>query len=269
MLTDSVLYLYGFVRSSVDRAALARAGADVLLVECDDVACAARVVSAIDYHIPPDAKSAEHQLEWVAPRAWQHHEVLRQLHAEAAVVPLKFGTLCPDMPHLTTMLRRLRNPILELLDRFDGKDEWTLNLYADTDLLAAIVQHSVPEIASMSETADRLPEGHAYFVRKKLRQATADAVAARLAAVERSVHERLEAIAVAIAAESRPHTTPTAGPDASVSILVTRARFAELEALLTELEATHAEGHVTFELVGPWPPYSFAAGLELKEPASE
>jgi hypothetical protein len=173
------------------------------------------------------------------------------------------------MPHLMTMLRRLRNPILELLDRFDGKDEWTLNLYADTELLAAIVQHTEPEIASMSETAERLPEGQAYFVRKKLQKATADAVDARLAAVERSVHQRLEAIAVAIAPEARPHTTPTAGPAASVSILVARDRFSELEALLTELEATHADGHVTFELVGPWPPYSFAAGLELKEPASE
>ena len=43
MPTDSVLYLYGFVRTSVDRAALLKAGADMLVVEFGDVACAARV----------------------------------------------------------------------------------------------------------------------------------------------------------------------------------------------------------------------------------
>jgi hypothetical protein len=54
-----------------------------------------------------------------------------------------------------------------------------------------------------------------------------------------------------------------------VAVLVARARLNELETLLAEVEAAHADAHVTFELVGPWPPYSFAAGLELKEPATE
>ena len=53
--TETVLYLYGFVRPDVNPAVLASGLGDVLVVEDGDVACAASVVAAVDYHVPPDA----------------------------------------------------------------------------------------------------------------------------------------------------------------------------------------------------------------------
>ena len=267
--TETVLYLYGFVRATLDPAALAAGQADVILVDDGHIACAASVVPALDYHVPPDANTAAQQLEWVAPRAWRHHDVLRHLHAAGGVVPLKFGTLCPDSQHVREMLRRRRDPILALLAELEGKDEWTLNTRADAELLSAVVRHTEPGLAALATEAERLPEGHAYFARKKLQKATFDAVAARLAAVKRSLHERLSSAAIAIATADQQRTPATEGTVSSVAVLVARARLSELETLLAEVEAAHAEAHVAFELVGPWPPYSFAAALELKEPATE
>ena len=40
-------------------------------------------------------------------------------------------------------------------------------------------------------------------------------------------------------------------------------RAAELEAILAQLEREHVEAHLAFELVGPWPPYSFATSVDL------
>jgi Gas vesicle synthesis protein GvpL/GvpF len=259
---ETVLYLYGFVRPTLDAAGLAAGPADVILVEDGDVACAASVVPAVDYHVPSDANTAARQLEWVAPRAWRHHEVLRHLHAAGGVVPLKFGTLCSDEQHVVEMLRRRRDPILALLAELEGKDEWTLNMRSDAELLAAVVRHTDPELAALAADADRLPEGHAYFARKKVQKATCNAVAARLAAVRNNLHERLADAAISFRAADQPPTATSEGAISSLAVLVCHSRLSELEALLADLEAAHAEAHVTFELVGPWPPYSFAAVLE-------
>jgi hypothetical protein len=160
--TETVLYLYGFVRPDVNPAALASGQGDVIVVDDGDVACAASVVAAVDYHVPPDANTAAQQLEWVAPRAWRHHEVLRDLHAAGGVVPLKFGTLCADREHVREMMRRRRDRILALLAELEGKDEWTLNTRWDEELLAAVVRDTNPELVALAADADRLPEGHAY-----------------------------------------------------------------------------------------------------------
>ena len=260
--TETVLYLYGFVRPPVDPAALAGSQADVVVVDDGDIACAASVVAAVDYHVPPDANTAAQQLEWVAPRAWRHHEVLRHLHAAGGVVPLKFGTLCSDREHVREMLRRRRDRILVLLSELEGKDEWTLTMRWDAELLAAVVRYTEPDLAALAADADRLPEGHAYFARKKLQKAVCDAVAARLGLVRQSLHERLSSAAIPFTAADQPRPGTIERPVSSVAVLVSRARLTALEALLAELEAAHASAHVTFELSGPWPPYSFAAALD-------
>ena len=260
--TEKVLYLYGFVRSMIDPAALAAGQADVILVDEGDIACAASVVAAVDYHVPPDANTAAQQLEWVAPRAWRHHEVLRHLHAAGGVVPLKFGTLCSDAAHVREMLRRRRDPIQALLTELEDKDEWTVNTRADLELLSAVIRHTSPGLLALAADADRLPEGHAYFARKKLQKAVTDAVAARLVSVEHDLCERLSSAGISFAASDQQRASATAGTISSVAVLVSRSGLTALEGLLAELEVVHADAHVTFELVGPWPPYSFAAALE-------
>jgi Gas vesicle synthesis protein GvpL/GvpF len=260
--TEKVLYLYGFVRPTIDPAALAAVQADVILVDDGEIACAASVVAAVDYHVPPDANTAALQLEWVAPRAWRHHEVLRHLHAAGGVVPLKFGTLCSDSAHVREMLQRRRDPILALLAELEDKDEWTLNTRADAELLSAVVRHTEPELVALAADADRLPDGQAYFARKKLQKRISEAVASRLGAVERSVHDGLSAAAIPFTTTEQQRTSAIEGTISTEAVLVSRSRLADLETLLAELEAAHADAHVTFELVGPWPPYSFAAALE-------
>jgi hypothetical protein len=157
------------------------------------------------------------------------------------------------------MLRRLHDPIADLLGAFEGRDEWTLNIHPDRELLAAVVQQSDPGLATFARDIDALPEGRAYFARKKLHKAIAEAVDARLAAVEENVRERLSSAGVAVADDRTPATTKRG---AAVSLLVERSRFQEFEALLAGLESAHASAHVTFEVVGPWPPYSFVSRVE-------
>jgi hypothetical protein len=255
--TATVLYLYGLVNPRVDLSGLAAVeeDADIFLVRSDDVGCAVSVVPATAYEQPAATMSAAEQLEWVTPRAWRHHEVLRRLHVTGTVIPLKFGTLCASAGQVERMLRRLHGPIVDLLRHFAGKDEWTLKICHDAEEHSAELQRLQPELIALEDEARRLPEGRAYFARKKLQRATADCVAARFAAVHHAVLTRLADSGVEIGvADREPRHIP---------LLVERSGFPMLEETLAALEAEHAASHVTFELVGPWPPYSFTSAMEL------
>src|SRR5919112_1433925 len=120
---DTVLYLYGFVPSAVDVSGVpaVEQGSEAFLVRHDEIACAASAVPPAAYRRPPEESTPAEQLEWVTPRAWRHHEVVRRLHHAAAVVPLKFGTLCPGVGEASALLRDHYDSIRGLLAGFRGK----------------------------------------------------------------------------------------------------------------------------------------------------
>jgi hypothetical protein len=265
-LTDeSVLYLYGFVSLPVQVPALTgvEENAPVFLVEYADIGCAVSLVSASAYQ--RDDRSAQDQFEWVTPRAWQHHDVVQRLHASTSVLPLKFGTLCPSLDDVRTMLRDRHVAIGEQLARIAGKDEWTLRVTIARAAFAEHLQASEAALIALKETEKRLPEGRAYFARKALQQATSDLADVKLAALENQLFDELSPLHLQILPLDAP-TGPSAAPAqlciAHAALLVERTAFDALELRLAAFEAKYGEPPVTCELLGPWPPYSFASALE-------
>jgi len=254
-LTDTVLYLYGLLPASTELAGLTAVeeGARVFLIESDGIACAASAVPASAYQRPADSFTAAEQLEWVTPRAWRHHDVLRHLHNAGTVVPLKFGTLSAGVPQVEALLRDRRVAIARLLERLRGKDEWTLHVAIDEEALSAALLREEPSLQALKDEERRLPEGRAYFVRKRLQKLVVECLDRRRELVCAETWDRLTQLGV--------EALPCASPGDSFSLLVERARFVELEAALADLESIHAPSHLRFELVGPWPPYSFATTI--------
>jgi len=252
LTTGTALYLHGFVGYPVCASALAAIARlpGVFIVETGTVACAVRVVTASEYEHPPATDDHAAQLEWLAPRVRSHHEVLRTLHAAGTVVPFKFGALCPGVEELRTLLGEYHDAIAGLLTRFDGKDEWSLKVSADEDALSSFYLRSRQELIALEREHECLPEGRAHFARKKLQQATAALVAETLDTIEQQVFARLARLDV-----------ESSGSLSHAALLVDRDRFADVEHSFAELEDEHAALHLTIELTGPWPPYSFVADL--------
>jgi gas vesicle protein GvpL/GvpF len=241
----ALLYLYGLVRPSSDAAAIvsAESGGDIFAIDFAHVTCVAGIVDGDEYRQPRESGAAA-QLDWVGPRAVRHHQVVRRLHGAGTVLPFKFGTLCSSAAALESALVTRRDSIAALFRRLDAKDEWTLKMSADESRLARATETSDPDLIALAREADRAAPGRAYFLRKKRQVAIADRVADSIAAVQLRIDDGLARLGV----ETVDNT----------SLLVDRSRFRDVEAFLAELEAEYA-GVVAFELIGPWPPYSFAA----------
>ena len=120
--------------------------------------------------------------------------------------------------------------------------------------------------AALDAEASALPDGRAYFVRKRRDRLAADLLASRLAAFELAIDDSLARLGVDIGwPEQRRETT--AGAEAAVArkpLLVARDSFPALEDRLAAIEVEHAALHLQFELAGPLPPYSFTGDLDLK-----
>jgi len=258
MNEPTAVYMYGLLSptAAVDGLTAVEDGGEVILISSGSVACAATIVGGQAWLSDKDA--AAERTDWLTPRAWRHHEVLRMLHATTGVVPLKFGTLCSDVDAVKGILGRLRDPIVDLLEQFRGRDEWTLRTVVDEAVLSDAIQQRNPELLALADGSD-LPAGRAYFLRKRLQKTTSELLTRYVDRVHALLQERLTGTGWRAMPVARPHGALRAGND--LALLVDRALFTELERVLEELESEHAG--VTFELVGPWPPYSFTEPLAV------
>lgn len=252
--SDPALYLYGIVAHPVDlpRCDAVEEGTAIDVIAGDGIACVVSPVAARDYASPATGRTAAEQLAWVTPRAWRHHDVVRRLHLATPVIPLKFGTLCSCADDVRDMLARFSGPMGAMLARFHGRDEWTLAIRIDAVRVTERLERDDGELRALCAQQRTLPEGRAYFVRKRRQQRVTELLSAELAATTRAVCARIAGHVDGCCEENTPVPAAT--------LLVDRARFMDLTACLAELEAEHAVNALTLELRGPWAPYSFVDG---------
>lgn len=251
----TALYLYGIVAhpAALPPCDAVEDGTPIDVIASDRAACVVSRVRARDYEPAATGRDAAEQLAWVTPRAWRHHDVVRRLHATTTVIPLKFGTLCESADDVRDLLARCAAPIGAMLDRFHDRDEWTLSIRLDAARVAGRFERDDAELAALYAEERTVPEGRAFFVRKKRHQRTTALLAAELAAAARAVHARIAGDVDSCDEPAAPVAT----------LLVDRARFDDLTSCLAALEAEHAINGLSLELRGPWAPYSFVSDREL------
>jgi predicted phage tail protein len=262
---DTAVYLFGFVATAGARDDAEAIERDVMFVPDDDVALAASIVRAGDYEPPADAADASRRLDWVAPLAMRHHDVVQRLHAARTVVPLKFGALCSDLDHAFSLVRRLHAPIAALLKRFEGKDEWTLTVTANREALTSALRQARPGLSRLEQDAAAMTPGAAYLARRRFNQLLNDLVAEEADALERRIWDRASAAGAEITIAPRAESRGAGGAItvARGALLVDRQRFVAIEQALDDLEMEHGALGLSCEIRGPWPPYSFAGAIEV------
>jgi hypothetical protein len=260
LISETALYLYGIVANPAPLPSCdaVEDGTTIDVIAGDGAACVVSPVPACNYAAAATGGNAAEQLQWVTPRAWRHHDVVRKLHLTTTVIPLKFGTLCASADDVRRLLRRCAEPIGALLHRFQDRDEWTLSIRFDRARVIERFEREDPELSALCERERLLPQGRAYFVRKQRQQHTDALVGSELAATTAVVYARISGLVDGWREEKN-----AAAP--SATLLVERARVDELTACLAAMEHEHASNALELELRGPWAPYSFVDEIDCRE----
>jgi hypothetical protein len=246
-----VLYVY----------AIARAGhptpddADVQALEIDGLTAFYAQVDAVDYSQPViDARSKD--VEWLGAIGYRHQAVMSALMHGGTVIPLRAFTLFANETSLRNHVKAERENFIRILDRLEGKQEWTLRIEFRPEQWNEALIRRVNSLQKLTSEIDQASEGKRYLLRKKLddekKRASRDAEQQVVAEVEDAVMKKL---ACDVVSESR---VQRGGAFPQINVLINRDEEARLQELSDELTRRYETEGVTLALTGPWPPYTFA-----------
>lgn len=167
---------------------------------------------------------------------WGHESVADALMADAAALPMRFGSVLANADAVRAMLRDRAGELGRALDRVRGAVELGVRIVLDEE----------PAETTPGGAAAARGPGTTYLLTRLDRQR-------RSAELAQRVGERLGALA-------RDHilvSTPARAPHLSTAYLVDAERVDEFKAAVERLDSEL--GGVSLVLTGPWPPHSFSA----------
>jgi hypothetical protein len=252
-----VLYVY----------AIARAGhpapkePDVLSLEADGLCAFYAEVDAVDFSQPViDARSKD--VEWLGAIGYRHQTVMSALMLDGTVIPLRAFTLFSNETSLRNHIRNEREKFMRILDRLEGKQEWTLRIEFQPEQWNEALIRRVDSLRQLTSEIEQAASGKAYLLRKKLedekKRVSRDAEQQVVGEVEQAVMQKLACDTVA---ESR---LQRGGAFPQINVLINRDEEARLQELRDELIRRYDPEGVTLALTGPWPPYSFAGTMNAE-----
>ena len=197
-------------------------------------------------------------LEWLGAIGYRHQAVVGDLMKATTIVPLRAFTLFSSEEALRRYLQENAEMLSKVLERLDGKQEWTLRVELEPQRWSESLVSRVDALREMQREIDSAAPGKAFLLRKKLddekKRASKAAEIDLTAEIEREVLEKLRCETVAESRERREGAFP------QINVLINRDEEHALQQLHRDLGARYESEGVTLALTGPWPPYTFAHG---------
>jgi hypothetical protein len=185
-----------------------------------------------------------------------HAAVLDAVAEAGAVLPMRFGTIVPDLDAIAEALApegigRYR----EELDRLGDAVQYTLTVrYREEAVIAELVEEQ-PEIRHLREvTAGAAPEA-AYYERIRLGELVVNGFERKRPHDAAALTDALAPVVV----EVRPRETGQVEDVLEAAVLVRRAEQRRFDDTVEAL-ASQRVSRMTFRLVGPQAPYDFVTG---------
>ena len=265
--SDHIIYLYCFARYSL-LPDLGETGVDgknpVSLHHHMDIAAVVSIVPFEEFR-GPSAESRLSDLSWVGPRAVRHEEVVEQVMHFSPVLPARFGTLFSSTHSIEKILEKHHDTIRGFLDEVADKEEWSVKGLLDQEKAREKLISTL--LSRESENLSSLPIGRRYFQEQRLRTSAAKELNNYLKKVCKEMLEDLSNHASDFCERKvLPGIAPEGNNDMVLNwaFLMSRDGVRNVRPLIDRANEDLASQGLTFQLSGPWPPYSFCPALEME-----
>lgn len=208
---------------------------------------------------------------WVETKVRTHQDVLLALLPACTIIPMKFCTIYRSEERVREMTRQFQEPFLESLEYLAGKQEWSVKAYCAPEVLANKLMQTTNEnpIESTAKSA-----GAAYFMRKKREDAIAEEMEQFCNREVQQSHDQLVLLSkttILLPLQKQEAIQQVEFARKSQKMLLNGAYLVAAEQLeafqgtVHNLNARYETYGLTYELIGPWPPYSFVTISETKD----
>jgi len=181
------------------------------------------------------------------------------------VLPARFGTLFSSIDSLRRLLKSNLAQINDFLDWVTDKDEWAVKVLLSR---AEVRDRLVSEkFTDQSQVLASLSQGLRYFKEQQIKAAVEKEIgswmkailkAATIRLTESSADWRKREVVFRAQEGSEVETV------ANWAFLVDRTNEEDFNGRVQRTNAEHNSYGLSFELSGPWPPYSFTPALEME-----
>jgi len=196
--------------------------------------------------------------QWLEQQVWNHARVLEAAMRFGTVIPIKFLTIFETEERLRKNLLTLDGPLRELFCKLQGREEWGVKVFCDLDVIQAAVGAQHDGVRQLKAQIAAKPSGTAYLLQKHSEEVIRQESALRLAVHLESISSRVSAVAEET--KFNPPAQESSGRSMvmNASLLVQKTGFSSLMKEVHALREEYLPRGFQFELVGPFPPYSFS-----------
>jgi hypothetical protein len=200
-------------------------------------------------------------LDWLTATARAHHSVIDALTVVTSPLPLRLATVFRDDSGVRTMMEAHEEAFLRTLDRLDGRVEWGVKIYAESE--------DTPEGTPVSE--ERPPpvksgSGRDYLRQRRRQRRAHEEKWERAEEFARRLHGALSRFAedTRIHAPQNAALSRASGHNVlNAAYLVPRSDSEEFVELVDRTK--DEEAGLRVELTGPWAAYSFSGSFGAPE----
>jgi hypothetical protein len=192
---------------------------------------------------------------WVAGKAILHDRTISSF-IDAGVIPLRFGSVVPDLESLNILLERESQVMLARLKSLHGQREFTVRVWVERDELEPRLIEANPELDDLQAELNGSTPGRQYLFKRKLKDALEVEVKKVLPDLRREAFSRLEDAVTEIKVLERIPASQAANPGVFECAVLLDSISESL--LLGELAGWPDRLAMRAELSGPFAPYSFA-----------
>ncbi len=258
------LYLYGFTLAGRVSAEQLTGLDDRHLVFTRNYQDITAILSQVvlEEFIGKKAEERMRDIAWITPRACRHQAVVEQISRQTNVFPARFGTIFSVEEILANLIRQHHEKIRGFLASVKGHAEWSFKGFLERN--KALGALATAALSSQSRYIDKLPPGIRYFEEKKIGAAAGKQLNQWLNTVLNALMQELEAVSAQYCSRtllSRKATGAETDMVLNGAFLVANNSLKNFHEKTEGFNQTHARTGLTFELSGPWPPYSFCPPL--------
>ncbi|MBN1841096.1 MAG: GvpL/GvpF family gas vesicle protein [Deltaproteobacteria bacterium] len=213
----------------------------------------------------PSAESKLQDPAWVAPRAYRHGEVVQEVLRHSPVLPVGFGTIFSSPQRLEGLLEKHYETITHFLDEVEDKEEWSVKGMLDRKKAKQVFVSKA--VTKDVEDLSSLTPGIRYFQEKRAGAAAEEKLRHWLRETSQDIWNDLNRYCSDFCERKVfPLSAEKGNLDVVLNwaFLVTRGAEGDFRVQVDDVNAGYEKDGLTFQLTGPWPPYSFCPRLEME-----
>ncbi|NND72701.1 MAG: GvpL/GvpF family gas vesicle protein [Rhodothermales bacterium] len=198
--------------------------------------------------------------EWLKEKVKLHSAVLESLNTDRTIIPMRFCTVYRNEKEVIQLLERNEDHYQTVLQKIEGKQEWSVRIYRDEEKLAAKVAESDRLVES---SLGSISIGVVDFVKEEMERLNKIDGEQAIELMSQHCSSRSHASLMECATDGLFKPSMDDRGQSKDNIVLNAAYLVPIEKQdllrdeISRLGSEYSELGFRFEIHGPWPPYHF------------